>query len=146
MRTRKRELDEHDLWFWLRWLNDYTDHEIYLFDRELCRDESEIEDFGLSALPRLEMARIMRVLELNLTPRKSTDSFAPTAYGLKHVVESYIRKEEGRRFYYVSELQAASIMRILGYQRTHDKPRRYNVSMRSYHKLLDKLHDMSEGK
>lgn len=132
--TRRGILDEHDLGFWLRWINEYSDEQIYLIDRELCRTPDEIPEFGLSALPRLEMARIMRVPELNLTGRKSIDPHAPTAYALKHRFERWIQLEESRP-YYVSELQAAVVMQILGYRTTWEKPRRYNVSMRAYSKF-----------
>ena len=133
-------LDKSALSFWIKWLDEYTDDEIRLFDRELCRTPDEIAAFGLSALPRLEMARIMRVLEMNLTGRKTIDAHAPTSYALKHRAERWIQLEEGRS-YYVSTLQAAVIMRVLGYRTTWEEPRRYNVSMRSYHAMCDAIHN-----
>lgn len=129
-------LDDRDLVFWIRWLDDYGDRRIWMFDREGTRDDTEVAEFGLSALPRVEQARIMRVLELNLTGRKSIDRHAPGAYSLKHDVEHYVQLEEGRP-YYVSRLQAATVMRLLGYH--HDDAGRYNVSMKSYHRLRDRI-------
>lgn len=126
----QRILTADDLHFWLIWLEEYTDEQIRAIDRALCRHVDEVEGFGLSSLPRVEMARIMRAAELHLTARKTVDRYAPTAYGLKHKLERYIALSEGR-CYYVSELQCKAIMHILGY-RAEGYPGRYNVSMRSY--------------
>lgn len=134
--VRGRALEEHELNFWLRWIDEYSDDDIRRIDEALCKTPDEIAEFGLSALPRIEMARIMRVAELNLTGRKTIARYAPTAYALKHRFERYIQLEECR-MYYVSELQAAVIMRILGYRTTDERPRRYNVSMKAYNKLCN---------
>ena len=127
---RQRILTADDLRFWIAWLEDYADDYIRAINRALCRSVDEVDDFGLSSLPRVEMARIMRAAELHLTARKTVDRHAPTAYGLKHRLERYISLSEGRG-YYVSELQCKTIMHILGY-RAEGYPGRYNVSMRSY--------------
>ena len=132
-------LSDGDLTFWTRWLDEYTDEQIRAIDREHAHDEDEIASFGLSALPRLEQARIMRVLELHLTGRATVDRWAPGAYSLKHDAERFIQLEEGRP-YYVSRLQAATVMRILGYR--HDGEGRYNVSMKSYNRLRERISAM----
>ena len=143
-RGRVRELGEDDLRFWLDWLEELGPDRIRALDFELCRDIGEAEEMGLSALPALEAARIMRVAELNLRPRETVDRNAPTAYGLKHDFERWVELEEGR-CYYVSELQASVVMCLLGYRRTPCRPRRYNVSMRSYNRMRDRIRAMAAG-
>ena len=132
---------EQELTFWVRWLNDIGDDRIRMIDRAECNSLDEVEDFGLSALPRTEQARIMRAFELNLNGRATLDKHAPGSYSLKHDAENWIRLTEGRP-YYVSELQCRTCMHILGYHRTWGKCNRYNVSMLSYHRWRRKIDEL----
>ena len=129
-RPWQRYLDEHDLMFWMTWLDEIGDEEIANLDLKECYSMQEVEHFGLSKLPRVEQARVLRVLDINLTRRKTADSSAPGAVQLRDDVERHIRLEEGHSLYLVSVLQVRTCMRILGYRRTGTiRGGRYNVSM-----------------
>ena len=144
----RHELTEHELYFWIKLLDELGDDEIARQDRLACMElhhkTDEVDGFGLSALPRVEQARILRSLEMNLSPRRTIDRKAPGAYSLKHDSENYIRYEEGRACYYVSELQAAVCMRMLGYRRSYTG--RYNVSMLSYNRMRRRIVAMKRGR
>lgn len=129
----------HELAFWICWLDQLGDEEIRQIDWKECHRTREVEKSGLSALPRIEQARILAAYELNLSPRATLDRQAPGSFDLRHDAEDHIRLTEGRR-YHVSELQCRTCMRILGYRRTFTD--KYNVSMSSYHRWRRRLDDM----
>lgn len=94
--------------------------------------------FTFGALCRSDQIAVLRALDENLPTRtKRPNRNAGTSYALKHIVERYTG-------FYVSNLQAKTAMRILGYARSADELNPfYNVAAREWRAFSDLSRDLS---
>lgn len=88
--------------------------------------------FTFSALCRSDQIAILRALDENLPTRTTRPNRnTGTSYALKHVVERFLG-------FYVSNLQAKTAMRILGYMRSADDLNPvFNVTKREWRAFSD---------
>ena len=127
--------DENELTptpFYLTWLDEIGDDLIRQLDMwEACGDVELVERCGLSSISRAEQCEIMEAIESNLHPIKTISRYSPSSYAIKHAAEDWVG-------FYVSELQARTVLHILGYRSTvTDAHPRYNVSLKAWHKFKE---------
>jgi len=110
------------------------------YDREesgaQCFGTEEIDQdngaFGFGALDRDRQAAILSAIDTNLPTRtKRPNEKTATSYGIKHAIERFTG-------FYVSNLQAKTAFRILGYQRSaYQLNPFYNITLREWRAFSD---------
>ena len=90
------------------------------------------------AMCRADQIAVLRAIETNLPTRTARPNYNTGAsYAIKHAVERYTG-------FYVSNLQAKTAMRILGYKRSADELNPvYNVTRREWAAFSELSHDLA---